>query len=373
MKRWFARARIAWPFMLCGAAVAGTLAYAQLARRDTSAPRTPLRVDVASRKTFDEVRAALEALASSPGFAIFGQPGATGPDPAEGARRLDALADKDGLIILAESDVGPRQSRLIGKPVRAKTYMIGNPLIAARMIALDPAAALYVPLRVLVYEDARGVAHIAYDRPSGLLDALGNETVSEVARTLDRKIHELAATAAGEAPAPIASTPGGRIMSQTRFSVEHVRHTSDRPFGEVAAAFEHQLGRFDPEVYRSLDAGGDPAATRAKLESMVGPSGFMLFTTHNHGALLRLVGRPRKAVQYIVGNPLFAIEMTQHALGASLYAPLRVLLYETEDGKTCIEYDRPSSLFGQFGDDRVDRMAASLDQKLAALAETATR
>jgi len=56
--------------------------------------------------------------------------------------------------------------------------------------------------------------------------------------------------------------------------------------------------------------------------------------------------------------------MTRHAIGASLDAPLRVLIYETEDGKTCVEYDRPSSLFGQFGDERVDRMAASLDWKL---------
>jgi uncharacterized protein (DUF302 family) len=64
--------------------------------------------------------------------------------------------------------------------------------------------------------------------------------------------------------------------------------------------------------------------------------------------------------------------MTQHAIAAALYAPLRVLLYETDDGKTCVEYDRPSSLFGQFGDDRVTHMAEVLDQKLEALAKAAT-
>ena len=105
---------------------------------------------------------------------------------------------------------------------------------------------------------------------------------------------------------------------------------------------------------------------------MVGPSGFMLFGTSDHGSLLRIVGRPRKAVQYVVGNPLFAVEMTRHSIGAALYAPLRVLIYE-EDGKTCIEYDRPSSLFGQFGDGQVDAMASSLDQKLAELAAEAIR
>ena len=49
-----------------------------------------------------------------------------------------------------------------------------------------------------------------------------------------------------------------------------------------------------------------------------------------------------------------------------------MLIYE-EDGKTCIEYDRPSSLFGQFGDGQVDAMASSLDQKLADLAAEAIR
>ena len=93
----------------------------------------------------------------------------------------------------------------------------------------------------------------------------------------------------------------------------------------------------------------------------------------DHGALLGLKGQKRKAVQYVVGNPLFAIEMTSHAIGASLYAPLRALIYVGDDGKTYIEYDRPSSLFGQFGNAEVDRMAATLDQKLESLATTALR
>ena len=127
------------------------------------------------------------------------------------------------------------------------------------------------------------------------------------------------------------------------------------------------------DLWRALAEGGDPAAVRARLKAMAGSSGFMLFSTSDHGRLLRLVGQQRKAVQYVIGNPLFAVEMTRHAIGAALYAPLRVLVYEAEDGKTYIEYDRPSSLFGQFGDERVDRMAAALDQKLEELAAAALR
>jgi len=116
-------------------------------------------------------------------------------------------------------------------------------------------------------------------------------------------------------------------MKESRFTVNHVQLTADRPFAEVKPAFERRLGRFDPEVQKALAEGGDPEAARARIEEMVGPSGFMLFGTSDHGSLLRIVGRPRKAVQYVVGNPLFAVEMTRHSIGVALYAPLRVLIF----------------------------------------------
>lgn len=166
---------------------------------------------------------------------------------------------------------------------------------------------------------------------------------------------------------------GGTPVNDSRFTVEHVGLTSDKPFGEVTAAFEARLGKFDPVVDKDLAEDGDPKAARTRIEAMVGPSGFMLFGKRDHGGLLRIVGQQRKAVQYDVGNPLFAVEMTRHAIGAGLYVPLRVLIYEADDGKTRIEYDKPSSLLGQFGDERVGRMAAALDQKLEDLAAAATR
>ena len=160
-------------------------------------------------------------------------------------------------------------------------------------------------------------------------------------------------------------------MSRSKFIVEHIRLTALKPFDEFISAFEGQLGRFEEDVYRELEDGVDPASVRDRLEGMAGPSGFMLFRKIDHGELLRIVGEPRKAMQYLVGNPLLAIEMTRHAIGAGLYAPLRVLIHEVEDGKTCVEYDLPSSLFGQFEDDRVSRVAAMLDRKLEDLVTTA--
>jgi uncharacterized protein (DUF302 family) len=156
-------------------------------------------------------------------------------------------------------------------------------------------------------------------------------------------------------------------LNETKVTVDHVRRMSHKSFDEVTTALATQMGHFDPSVYQALEAGGDVKEVRTKIESMAGPSGFMLFGTQNHGQLLRVVGLKRKAIQYVVGNPLIALQMTQHDIRASLYAPLRVLIYEDESGKTCLEYDKPSSLFGQFGNDRIKPIATMLDRKLDAL------
>ena len=162
-------------------------------------------------------------------------------------------------------------------------------------------------------------------------------------------------------------------VSTSRVVVEHIRLTTAKPFDQVRADFERQLGRFDVDALQSLAAGETAEAARTRIEAMAGPSDLMVFAMYDHGSLLRVAGLTRKALQYVIGNPLYALQMTQHAIGAGLYAPLRVLLYENDEGKSCVEYDRPSSLFRQFCDDRITQVASSLDQKLEALAATAIR
>lgn len=91
----------------------------------------------------------------------------------------------------------------------------------------------------------------------------------------------------------------------------------------------------------------------------------MLFNIQEHGKLLNIYGSPRKANQYVLGNPLIAIMMTRHDIRAGLYAPLRVFVYEAGDRSTRIKYDQPSSLFGQFENPEVTTVARSLDTKLS--------
>ena len=69
-------------------------------------------------------------------------------------------------------------------------------------------------------------------------------------------------------------------------------------------------------------------------------------------------------MQYEIGNPLTASTITMRQLAAELYVPLRVLLYENDDGSCCFEYDLPSSLFAQFNDERVTEIERGIDDAL---------
>src|SRR6516165_2890683 len=150
------------------------------------------------------------------------------------------------------------------------------------------------------------------------------------------------------------------VITQRRIQVEHVKIESTKPFAEAKAALEDLVPPLDPAVPEALRQGD---IEQAKEALQRGPE-LVILSARDHGGLLRIVGLARKAVQYEIGNPLTASSMTQHQLPASLYAPLRVLLYENEAGRAVFEYDRPSSLFGQFGDERVTAVGRELDASL---------
>ena len=149
-------------------------------------------------------------------------------------------------------------------------------------------------------------------------------------------------------------------ISVQRVDVEHVRIECDAKFDDVKAALESLVPDLDPSVAEALK-GGDHDAVRSLQEH--GPK-LYLFVTRDHGNLLEIVGRPRKAYQYEIGNQITASQMTRHDIRACLYAPLRIVLFENDQGRAIFEYDKPSSLFGQFGIEEVTKVARELDEAL---------
>ncbi|KAI7776444.1 hypothetical protein LA080_005336 [Diaporthe eres] len=146
-------------------------------------------------------------------------------------------------------------------------------------------------------------------------------------------------------------------------SIEHTTIVCNRTFEDTQAALEASLPPINT-AYSTHLAAGDVAGSLRALESLPALNTFIV-PPRNLGNLLRTLNKTEKAVQYDIGNPYTATRMNYFELGISLYAPIRVLLRERE-GLAMFEYDRPRSTLGQFGNDRVDKIARDLDRNLTA-------
>jgi uncharacterized protein (DUF302 family) len=154
---------------------------------------------------------------------------------------------------------------------------------------------------------------------------------------------------------------------ENEIGVIHVSMEINADFKGFTCTFELLLGNLDRSVFNETD----PSMIERCLKEMGGEEDLMLFEVLDHGNLLNIIGSPKNAKQYVLGNPLIASEMTRHDIRAGLYAPLRVLVYETDDQLTRIDFDQPSSLFGQFNNPNVTTVAQSLDKKLINLIQEA--
>lgn len=154
----------------------------------------------------------------------------------------------------------------------------------------------------------------------------------------------------------------------------HCEHVSARSFDEVVAAFNAAVGRAQGDALReAVEASRGADEFEARIRALEGSSGFMVFFEADHGAWMAKLGLHARAKLYIIGNPLIARTMIEHDLGVGLNVPVRVLIYEDPRTGTCrLAYDLPSSLMGRLGNDRVTAAAKLLDEKLAALAATAS-
>ncbi len=148
----------------------------------------------------------------------------------------------------------------------------------------------------------------------------------------------------------------------TQINVSHQRVALKGTYERFIQNLETVLNRLNPDWPSGL--AGEPEAVKQHLNKVAGDTGLMIFGLQEHGKLLNIYGKPRKAIQYLIGNPLTAAEMTIHDIRAALYAPLRVIFYEADDHVLYAEYDLPSSLFGQFGNDTILAESKGLHKKL---------
>ena|SRR5713226_781632 len=164
-------------------------------------------------------------------------------------------------------------------------------------------------------------------------------------------------------------------MNTTHITIEHSVVASDRSYEQVTESLEAQLGlRADwDKITRALittNASWEQAVQT--VEQQLGTSGFTIFSKIEQGALLTLRGKPTRAAQYAIGNPLLAIQMIEHVPEVALYAPLRLTVYEGNDGRTFVAYEAFTSQLAQYRREEITHIAQLVEQKLEALVAEAT-
>lgn len=153
------------------------------------------------------------------------------------------------------------------------------------------------------------------------------------------------------------------------FSVTHVTLKIESSFDDFTKKFEEAIGRFVEPSIEEIDS--EPTLTRDTITSMAGMENMYMFPTGNPGKMLKLQGGHNRIKQYAWGNPLMAGKLININLGVALYAPFRMLVYETDANEVVAEYDLPSSYFHQFGTE-VETVGFGLDKKIRLLIDFAS-
>lgn len=107
--------------------------------------------------------------------------------------------------------------------------------------------------------------------------------------------------------------------------------------------------------------------TVKEVRKLVAKNGMMVLAELNQGKILSMTGLSVKAISLFVGNPQVGKKLfTQdHAVGIAV--PVRLNIYEGTDGKTYVNYFKPSEQFASFKNKKIQMIAKMLDKKMAML------
>jgi uncharacterized protein (DUF302 family) len=107
--------------------------------------------------------------------------------------------------------------------------------------------------------------------------------------------------------------------------------------------------------------------TVGQAKQLVAKNGMMVLAEVNQGKILSMTGIDVKGVSLFVGNPQVGNKLFTADRGAGLAVPVRLNIYEGKDGKTYLNYVKPSVQLASFNNGMINKIAGKLDHKLGML------
>ena len=111
--------------------------------------------------------------------------------------RLETAVMEAGAKVFARVDHGAGAAS-VDMPISASELLVfGNPALGTPAMQADPLAGLFLPLKVLAYEDADGAVWLAYEDPAATFGDLEIPEDAEVLTKMSGALGKLTAAAAG--------------------------------------------------------------------------------------------------------------------------------------------------------------------------------
>jgi len=112
--------------------------------------------------------------------------------------------------------------------------------------------------------------------------------------------------------------------------------------------------------------------TISTIKKSVSEGGLMVLSELNQGKILSMTGLKINAHSFFIGNPNVGKEAFSADPSVGLVIPVRVNVYE-ENGKTYVNYFKPSDLFSSFQSEKVKMIGQKLDGKLDMMMKTLSK
>jgi uncharacterized protein (DUF302 family) len=158
-------------------------------------------------------------------------------------------------------------------------------------------------------------------------------------------------------------------MATREISVQRFSLTTSKPFRQIVAAIDAQIGHPDMKAFQhAISAAKNTSDLDKVVQGAIGPAGLMEFARFDQGAILRKEQgtSARPILRMVIGNPLIMKEMVKLTPDAGSYAPVTLLIDEREDG-THLSYDRMASFLAPYGSRESLNVAQDLDAKIESL------
>ncbi|MGR3465497.1 DUF302 domain-containing protein [Limimaricola sp.] len=116
---------------------------------------------------------------------------------AEVMDRLEAAVTEAGATVFARVDHGAGAEDVGMTLADSQLLIFGNPQLGTPVMQEDPLAGLYLPLKILAYDDGSGQVFVAYEEPEETFDDLAVDDDLEAIEKMEDALENFAKAAAG--------------------------------------------------------------------------------------------------------------------------------------------------------------------------------